>query len=178
MFSLSSNIDEVITIITNRIEDINVEEMTALQASTAIAELRKRIHVDGKDSNDSQIGTYSDAYMKVRTGLYSNSKKSKKGIVKSAGVKTKGASKGTQRPKYQRKNDNKVILSLTSQMENDYTIIPEKNGCAIGFSNSFNYQKSQWNEKTYNKKIFSLTKKERDLVIDKAQEYINEQLHD
>lgn len=175
MYSLSSNIDEVVTLIAQRIEDIDIKEMTALQASTAIGAIRKRIHTDGKDSNDAQIGTYTPAYMKVRTGLYSNSKKAKKGV-KSAGTFTKGQNKGSQRPKYQRKPDTKVILSLTSQMENDYQIIPNEKGCAIGFSNELNFRKSQWNELTYRKKIFSLTKKEREIVTETAQNYINETL--
>ena len=51
-----SNADEVIQLISARLEDINIKELTALQASTIMAEMRKRIHVEGKDSNDAQIG--------------------------------------------------------------------------------------------------------------------------
>lgn len=174
---VESNFDEVIQIVSARLESIDIKEMTALQASSVISELRKRIHVDGKDSNETQIGTYSPGYMKVRTGLYGNGKPAKKGV-KSAGVFTKGKNKGQQRPKYQRKNETKVILSLTRQMENDYIIIPEDNGTAIGFSNQTNFQKSQWNEQTYKKKIFSLTKAEREIVFKTGQQYIDDTLTD
>ena len=48
--------------------------MTALQASTVIGEVRKRIHVDGRASDGSQIGSYSRGYLKVRSGLYPSAK--------------------------------------------------------------------------------------------------------
>jgi hypothetical protein len=168
---------EVINLIASRLEDINVKEMTAIQASTAMAAMRKRIHVDGKDSNDSQIGTYTPAYIKVRTGIYKDSKVSgKKEVVKSAGNKTKGKSKGSERPKYQRSADPKVILSLTGEMEQQMIIIPIENGCGIGYSNEENFLKSQYNEKTYKKKIFNLTKDERADIMAIGQDYINDTL--
>lgn len=173
--NIVSNADEVIQLITARLEDINIKELTALQASTIMAEMRKRIHVQGKDSNDAQIGVYTPAYMKIRTGLYSDSKPAKKGV-KSAGVYSKGANKGGQRAKFQRGSDTKVILSLTRQMESDMVIIPLENGCGIGYTNETNFKKSQYNEKTYNKKIFNLTKKEREFVFEIGQNYIDEKL--
>ncbi len=170
-----SNADEVIQLISARLEDINIKELTALQASTIMAEMRKRIHVQGKDSNDTQIGVYTPAYMKVRTGLYSDAKKAKKGV-KSAGKATKGANKGGERAKYQRGSDTKVILSLTRQMESDMVIIPFENGCGIGYTNETNFKKSQYNEKTYRKNIFNLTKKEREFIFEIGQGYIEEKL--
>ena len=173
---VETNMSEVITLITERLEGINFDELTALQASTVMAEMRKRIHIEGKDSNDAQIGTYSPAYMKVRTGLYGDTKTAKSGVVKTAGVKSKGANKGSQRAKYQRGSDTKVILSLTRQMEKSMILIPFKNGCGIGYATEESFKKSQWNELTYKKKIFYLTKKEREIAIAKGQEYINETL--
>ena len=172
---VNSNLGEVINLITARMEDINVKELTAIQASTAMAAMRKRIHVDGKDSNDAQIGTYTPAYIKVRTGLYSNGKEGKKGTI-SAGKATKGKSKGSERQKYQRSADPKVILSLTGEMERQMIIIPIENGCGIGYSNEENFKKSQWNETTYKKKIFNLTKQERADIMAIGQEYINDKL--
>lgn len=170
-----SNADEVIQLISARLEDINIKELTALQASTIMAEMRKRIHVEGKDSNDAQIGTYTPAYMKVRTGLYKDAKPAKKGV-KSAGKATKGANKGGERVKYQRGSDTKVILSLTRQMESDMVIVPFENGCGIGYNNQTNFKKSQYNEKTYRKNIFNLTKKEREFIFEIGQGYIDEKL--
>lgn len=170
-----SNLDEVIQLISERLDNIQIKEMTALQASTVMGAMIKRIHVEGKDSNGSGIGTYTPAYMKVRTGLYSDSKPAKKGV-KSAGVKTKGANKGGQRPKYQRSSDTKVILSLTRRMQQDMIIVPFENGCGIGYTGEESFKKSQYNELTYNKKIFNLTKEERELIFEIGQEYINEKL--
>jgi len=185
-----TNMSDVINLITERLENINLSELTALQASTVMAEMRKRIHVEGEDSSGAQIGVYTPAYIKLRTGNYSDSKTNKKGIKTSAGKFTertiklnkqtgvfKGEDKvGKERPKYHRSADPKVILSLTSQMENHMIIIPFKNGCGIGYSTEFDFNKSQWNERRYKKNIFNLTEKERELAITTGQEYINETL--
>ena len=173
-----SNFDQVIKLVAERIESIDIKKMTSLQASTAMASVRKRVHVDGKDSNNNDIGKYSAGYLKVRSGVYSDSKPLKKGskAVKSAGSFSKGKSKGSQRPKYQRGTDPKVILSLTRQMESDMILIPLENGCGIGYSNVDNFKKSQYNEKTYRKKIFSLTKNEISTIYEVGQEFINNEL--
>ena len=180
MLSFKSNMDEVITLIRGRLENIDIKEMTALQASTVIGEVRKRIHVDGRASDGSQIGSYSRGYLKVRSGLYPSAKVGQsgksKGKVRSAGTFTKGRNKGSQRPKYNRGADPKVILSLTRQMESDMVIIPLENGTGIGYTNEANFKKSQWNERTYKKRIFYLTKEERELVYKTGQEYIDETL--
>lgn len=168
-----SNMNEVIQLISARFESIDTKEITSLMASTAMAEMKKRIHTEGKDSNESQIGNYSPAYIKVRTGLYNDAKKAKKGV-KSAGIASKGKSKGSERKKYQRNSDPKVILSLTREMEKNMMVVPLDKGHGIGWTNEDNFKKSQYNEKTYNKKIFNLTKKEREIVHGKAQDYINE----
>lgn len=177
---IESNITEVVNIIYAKLDGINVKEMTAIQASTLIAEMKKRIHKDGKASDGGNIGKYSKGYIAVRSGIFKNSGKQSKGVktvkVANAGKKTKGGSVGSKRTNYNRGTDPKVIISLTGQLENDYIIIPLKDGTAIGFSNSHNYDKSQWVENTYKKKIFNTTKAERDLIDERGQDYINEQL--
>lgn len=158
--------------------------------------ITKRIHIDGKASDGAAIGTYSTGYMKVRTGDFGNSVRfkrgAKKGQVKNAGVFTKrrvtaftqeddetvtSANKFVKtefekkaRPNYNRTSDTKVIISLTRQLENDYTVIATEKGYGIGFKNSHNFQKSQWVQMTYNKRIFDLTKEEEQYAVD----YIND----
>jgi len=62
-------------------------------ASTLTGMMRDRVHVQGKDANDNQIGTYSKSYMAVRTGEFKNAERFKKGKnkgkVKNAGYYTK-----------------------------------------------------------------------------------------
>ena len=165
-----TNTADIIKLVYERLEGVNIKEMTALQASTAIGELRKRIHVDGKDSNDGQIGTYDPEYIKVRTGVYSDSKISKKIHKEQSNLRTKKK----KEIQFNRSADPKVILSLTRQMESDMVIVPLENGCGVGYTNEDNFLKSQHNEKIYKKKIFNLTLKEREKLFDIGQEYINE----
>lgn len=133
--------------------------------------MTKRIHVDGKASDEAPIGTYSEGYMKVRTGTFVNAEKfsrgKQKGKNKNAGTNTRS---GAARPQYQRSADTKVVISLTRQLENDWSVIATQKGYGIGFLNDFNLQKARWTEGTYNKKIFSLSPSETKYAIDLIQD--------
>lgn len=150
--------------------------------------ITNRIHIEGKDSNGQQIGIYSSGYMQVRTGNYANAERFKKGKkvgqIKNAGRFTdrtirlnrntgtfSGEEKvGTNRPNYNRSDDPKVVISLTRQLENDYGVEPTERGYGIGFKNKHNYDKSQWVQQLYRKRIFDLTESE----IEYAHNYIRQ----
>jgi hypothetical protein len=139
-----------------------------------------RIHVEGKDASGGQIGNYSPGYMKVRTGQYATnrtiSKGKSKGQTATKGVFTKGKNKGAPRPNYNRDASTKVIISLTRQLENDESVISDGNRYGIGFKNVENFNKSQWVEATYKKKIFALTPDEQELTLELAKKYVSNAL--
>lgn len=158
----------------------NPDPLLRTVALTVLPEVKSRVHVEGKDSNGNPIGTYSPEYMKLRTGNYGNSKRlvkgKNKGELKDAGLITRGDKKGQPRQRYNRTADTKVILSLTRQMENDLSVLPSGNGYGIGYNNPDNYKKSQYNEETYKKKIWNLTKEEKELAKQTAQQFTNDYL--
>jgi hypothetical protein len=121
--------------------------------------MTQRIHIDGKDSSDKQIGTYSDDYMKVRTGQGFKSK-----------TVSRGPNKGNARQNYNRTGDTKVIASLTRQLEGDWTAVATDSGYGVGFLNEINFNKTQWLETTYKKKIFELTQGELDYAVESFNE--------
>jgi len=168
MITIKTNIGEVVGRNIEKIISINNDSIIKPVAIMMVGIIRKRVHEDGIASDGGQIGKYSDAYMRVRTGLYNYSKVVKAGKtagkLKSAGVFSKGKNKGSERPKFNRGTDRKVILSLTRQMENDMTIIATKKGYGIGYTNQQNFDKSQWVEKNYNKSIWNLTNSEKEQV--------------
>ena len=102
-----------------------------------------RIHVEGKAADGAGIGNYSKSYLKYT------------------------------RPKNNRSNDPKVILSLTRQMENDFSVVSQGDRYGLGFKNPLNFDKARWAEETYKKKIYGLTEVERNLAITAANEYVN-----
>lgn len=173
-----SNIDVVTLRIKERLALLADKEFLLRPVCFDVIDLMtKRIHIDGKASDDSQIGTYSKGYMALRTGNFQNSDKFKKGVQKgknkNAGVFTdKSANAGTARPQYHRSSDPKVIISLTRQLENDWSVIATTKGYGIGFLNSFNLQKARWTEETYKKKIFNLTESERTYAIGLIQQLV------
>jgi hypothetical protein len=173
----------------------NPDPMLRTVALAVLPEVKKRVHIDGKDSSGKQIGIYSPGYMVLRTGAYKNagriSKGKNKGKLKDAGTFTDrtiqldkntgvftGEDKvGKARPRYNRTSDTKVILSLTRQMENDLSVLPTGNGYGLGYNNPDNFKKSQWNEQTYKKDIWKLTAEEKELAKKVAVEYVQDFLN-
>lgn len=174
-----SNFKSVIKGIEKKLNDtLEIEELEKVLREASItlaAEMRERIHERGLDSKNQKIGTYSEAYMKIRTGKFQNAGKKNSGFYTKGNkavfdIETKKAvkTKESKRKRYNRTGDNTVILSLTREMENDFTTGPTNQGptkipmgWGIGWKKNLNAQKAEWCEKTYNKKIFSTTPNER-----------------
>lgn len=108
--------------------------------------MTKRIHEDGKDSSGKGIGEYSDRYLQLRV------------------------------EKFSRKPDKKIIVSLTSQLENDWSVVATKNGYGIGFLNALNLKKARWVEAGQGKKIFSMTKSEKEYVTDSIRDIVKKEI--
>lgn len=176
MISISSNIDGVrkrLSKMAGAISD--PDKMLREMATTVAGMVRARVHVDGEDSSLNPIGTYTDGYMKLRTGKgYKNEK-----------IVTKGQFKYMDRNTYRkqilgipdRTSDTAVVLSLTRSMENELLLCKEdpiklENGYGIGYRTDLNYEKSQWVEETYQKEIWKTSGNERQVVKGIAEQHI------
>ena len=162
MITITTNFDEVIAGVTAKLNMLDGQRICMAMAMGVIDRMHKRIHQDGIDADGNPIGTYSECYMKVRTGNYGD-----------AGLQRRGKNKGKPRPLYNRDADSKVIASLTRQMENAMTVIPLVNGAGIGYHDELSYNKSKWVENTYGKDIFALTDDERALAVEIAKDETN-----
>ena len=101
-----------------------------------------RIFKEGRSASGKALGTYSKGYQRTR----------KKGIL----YVRKGVKRNNTYPSI-----TKIILQATSQMNNDYVFLVLPNGnYGSGFNNDKNFDKSEWVENTYGKKIFALTRSE------------------
>jgi hypothetical protein len=116
-------------------------------AFDVIALMTERIHEQGKANDDSQIGEYSNSYLKQRQN------------------------------KYKRTADKKIIVSLTRQLENDWSVIATEKGYGIGFLNAFSFQKASWVEQNKGKTIFKLSEHEREHVATRLNQLIADALH-
>lgn len=155
----------------------NKEKMLRTVAVSMLPVVKTRIHEQGLDANEQPIGTYSESYMKVRTGSFASaptiSKGKNKGKTKNPGLISRGPNKGSPRPKYNRTSDTKKVVSLTRQLENDFSVVASANGYGLGYKNAFNLQKMRWQEENENKKIAKLTPSERKMAVEVAKEYIH-----
>lgn len=109
--------------------------------------MTRRIHQRGIASDRTPIGVYSKGYLKLR------------------------------QEKYNRSGDSKVIVALTSQLENDWAVIATPTGYGIGFNNEFNFRKARWVEEIKGKVIFQLTEDEENFARDRIQELVTDALN-
>lgn len=109
--------------------------------------MTKRIHVDGKDAEEKEIGSYSNKYLQLRER------------------------------KYNRTADTKIIVSLTRQLENDWNVIATDKGYGVGFLNVFNSQKARWVEENKGVKIFFLSESEQKYAIERINELVTDALN-
>lgn len=130
--NIKTNLPEISNRLIEKLKKLQDKEYLLRPVCVDLIDLMtKRIHIDGKASDGDQIGTYSIGYLRLR-----------------------------QKAPYNRTSDKKVIVSLTRQLENDWSLIATKAGYGIGFKNSFNLQKARWVEGIKEKKIFSMTTSE------------------
>ena len=149
MLRIESNMDVVVSKLATSMSKIDIDKMTRLQASSLMAMIRKRVHVEGKASDDSPIGNYTKSY------------------------------KERVRPKYGRKEGYKVVLSLTRSMENGMVLYPIPNGTGIGYVTKELLQRAKWQEKRAcygSRPIWSPTEGEREMVLKIGQNYIEQHL--
>ena len=119
----------------------NQEPILIAAASGALALVSHRIHSEGKRADGSDIGQYSNGYIRTRE-------------------------------KYNRGGDRKVVLSLTRQMENDFTVVDAGGKVGLGFNNFTNFQKAEWMEERY-PDTYNLSEEEIAAVTEVIENYIN-----
>lgn len=147
--TISSNIGEVSARILGKLAILNDKEYLLRPVCLDVIELMtNRIHNRGENAASSPIGTYNNQYLKLR------------------------------QKKFSRTPDKKIIVSLTRQLENDWSVIPTQKGYGVGFLNSLNLQKARWVEKNKGQKIFSLSQAEQDHSLTLIQELVKQALND
>lgn len=147
VITIKSNIGAVTASIRAKLEKLaDKENLPRILAFDTIDLMTKRIHIDGKATDEGQIGTYNKSYLALRER------------------------------KYNRSADAKIIVSLTRQLENNWSVIATGRGYGIGFLNPFNLQKARWVEENKGKKIFSLSRSEIDYITDTVQELTTDAL--
>lgn len=118
--TITDNIPFVIGNILAKFRELDNPETVSRAAALALMpELRHRIHVEGKKTDGSAIGTYSNSYLKLRQS------------------------------KYNRTSDSTVIASLTRQLENGYILKATENAYTIGNASPYNDEKIQHLEEKY-----------------------------
>jgi hypothetical protein len=118
--TITDNIPFVIGNILAKFRELdNPETVSRAAAIALLPELRHRIHVEGKKTDGSAIGTYSNSYLKIRQSQYN------------------------------RTSDSTVIASLTRQLENGYILKATEKAYTIGNASPYNDEKIQHLEEKY-----------------------------
>ena len=147
---IKTNLSEVLQKKKDQIDalssSVGLQEISRVIAVSLLPVIHDRIHVQGRAADGSQIGLYSQGYMKTRQRL--NRGPDRKVILSL---------------RRQMEND----MSVVAASEKSY---------GIGFKNAENYRKSQYVENTYKKPIYSLTQDERSLILPIAEKHIHDAL--
>jgi hypothetical protein len=115
---IQTNIGQVTKAIAERLKILrDPEYLLRPVAFGLIDKMTQRIHIDGKGSDESEIGQYSNSYLKQR-----------------------------QKAPLNRTGGSNVIVSATRLLENDWSVIAVERGYGIGFKNPLNLQKARWVE--------------------------------
>lgn len=76
------------------------------------------------------------------------------------------------RQEYGRGDSRKIIVALTSQLEQDWAVLATDNGYGIGFNNILNAQKMRWVEEQKSKIIANLAAGEKEYISERLQELV------
>lgn len=145
--TIKTNIGQVTASLQDKLAKLGDKEYIPRTLSFDLIDfMTKRIHIDGKASDGSQIGTYNKDYLSLR------------------------------RRKYNRSADSKIVVSLTRQLENDWNVIATDAGYGIGFLNPINFQKARWVEQQKSKVIFSLSGEEQQYVNETVNQLVRDVL--
>lgn len=148
MITVKSNIKVVTGRIKQQLQQLKDKEYLLRPVATEVIPLMTdRIHQKGEASDNTQIGNYSNSYLKLRQNMY------------------------------KRDASTKVIVSLTRQLENNWSVIATQNGYGIGFINPFNLQKARWVEDIKDKTIFDLSNSEQQYAVDRINELVADALN-
>jgi hypothetical protein len=143
MVTVITNISAVVDQVLTKFELLKDKEyLLRPLAIETIPMMKERIHVEGKASDGTQIGTYANSYMR-------------------------------QRENDGRGESRKIIVALTSQLEQDWSVLATTNGYGIGFNNSFNTEKARWVEENKKKIIFNLSADEKKYISERLQELVD-----
>lgn len=137
-----SNIYQVIGDLVTSINALEYAETVSRAAAAAVMpELRERIHERGEKPDGSPIGTYSEKYKALR-----------------------------ESEKYNRTEGDRVVLSLTSNLEESYTLAAQDNGYTIGvLGGDLNANKIEWLTKKYGN-VWELSQREQEMAKIAAEE--------
>lgn len=145
-----------LTVLIGKIERIVRSDQNIRTALTTVMAIHKpRIFQNGFDSKGQKIGTYSTTPASI----------AKKNQARNTG-KTYFPGGYSEYKRAVGRNPGFVILRNTDQMFNDYGLQGSNKSYGFGFSNSFNYDKSQWMENHFQKDIFSLSGYETNVFAD------------
>lgn len=124
--------------------------------TTLLAIQKQRIFQQGQDRNKTTIGTYSTKPISISKN--SQARQTGKTYFKGGYAEYKSAIG---------KNEGKVNLRNTDQMQMDYGIVKGSGtSWGLGFQNEENYNKSQWNSEKYKKDIFDPSDQELSIFAD------------
>lgn len=182
--TLKTNIQEVISslkIDSFRKGGENYDGLLRAVALTSLAEIKTRIHEEGKAADGADIGRYSTKplYVNPRNSPKAFTPKGKTGRVKFESgkpLKTRYFADGYGGFKsfIGRNLLGKVNLSLSGQLNKQFLLFPTTDGWGLGWADDEKYTRAIGLERKYRREIYNLTDEEEQKAVGAADKYIED----
>lgn len=184
MIKIFTNIEEVTARITAKAAtfnkgSVNNETLLRVVATTILADIKTRIHEKGLASDNSAIGQYSTKPMYVSVAANAGRSfgrpigKTGKSKFKTTGEDHKSryfeGGYNEYKSKIGRNELGSVNLSLSGQLNAQFTVQPTANGVGLGWPDAEKFKRALALEKKYGKQIWKLTADEKGKAISTAQ---------
>jgi hypothetical protein len=187
---VKTNFNTIFSSLTDTIESLqvgkdNYDGVIRTVATTSLAQIRRRIHEEGKASDGNDIGQYSNkplyVSIKANPGRSFGAPTGKTGrSVFASGAKEGqshtskyfGAGYDEFKTSIGRNQLKKVNLFLSGTLANQFLVIDTANGYGLGWQNAEKFEIAKGMEKKYGKKIYALTEDEKKLATEVAVNYL------
>ncbi len=164
-----SNVQSVIVGLKNKVILGNPDEMYREISLGIMASNNRRIHNEGRNINESQIGDYSTKKM------YVNPINSPVKFSPNPNRKTRKFDTGYKGYRgFIGRDTTKVNLQLSGALKADFKILKIQNGYALGFESARGKDISEGMESKYHSPIWGITKTDETMILEIVKRYVSD----
>lgn len=190
MGEYESNIDNILAEFQSKVKNINDNKAMIREiATTLYGNISHRVHNDGKDATENEIGRYSTKPTLIGAKSFVNKTAANKVFGSKAKrkaltwVTVKGHSLAELQGGYKQirsiegKETNHVNLDRTGKLRKDFGFAAQGKDYVIGFKSEYGAKLRKYQEDHWGKVIWQASEKDKQIAVEIFERYIQKQLN-